>query len=139
MLSLVRAGHRFTPPTLSDNERDRSPIRGGGGSDSDGYPDDYIPRTPGRDIPELQGHSDNSAIGVEEQLPSTSRGNNNQVPDPVDVDMASHSGIPDSVGNPAGTSNDPESNGAGDGPPNKKPKPGNGGNKKLPGTAKPLS
>lgn len=139
MLSLVRAGHRFTPPTLSDNERDRSPIRGGGGSDSDGYPDDYIPRTPGRDIPELQGHSDNSAIGVEEQLPSTSRGNNNQVPDPVDVDMASHSGIPDSVGNPAGTSNDPESNGAGDGPPNKKPKLGNGGNKKLPGTAKPQS
>ena len=76
---------------------------------------------------------------MEEQLPSTSRGNNNQVPDPVDVDMASHSGIPDSVGNPAGTSNDPESNGAGDGPPNKKPKPGNGGNKKLPGTAKPQS
>lgn len=138
MLSRVRAGQRFTPPPLSGDERDRSPIRGGG-TDSDTYPDDYIPRTPGRDIPELQEHSDHSIVRVEDSLPSTSHRNNDQIPDPIDVDMASHSGVPDSVGNPAGTGNDPETNGAGGEPPNKKAKTGGASSKKLPGTAKPQS
>lgn len=138
MLARVRAGERFTPPLLSDTEpeRDRSPIRSPVDS-KDSYPEGYIPRTPGRDIPELQGVGSPSSSGLEKQLPSVSNRNTSEDDITVGDTMASNSDVPMDVSNPSGTKRGAEDSGAGDSA-GKKSKTG-GSKSKLPGSAKPQS
>lgn len=138
MLSRVRAGETFTPPHLSDTEpeRDRSPIRTPSNSE-DSYPEGYIPRTPGRDIPELQGVGSPSSSGLETPLSPTSNRDTTEDSIAVGDTMATNGDVPMDVARPSGTKRGNEDTGAGD-PAGKKAKAG-GSKSKLPGTAKPQS
>lgn len=137
MLSRVRAGERFTPPHLSDTEpeRDRSPIRTPSNSE-DSYPEGYIPRTPGRDIPELQGVNSPSSSGLEEQLSPTPNRNIDEDDSPVGDTMADHAELPMDTAGPSGNKR-PSDNPVTGNTAAKKAKAGS--KSKLPGTAKPQS
>lgn len=137
MRARVFHGERFTPPLLSDTEpeRDRSPIRSPSNSE-DSYPEGYIPRTPGRDIPELQGINNSSPTGLETELPSVRNRNNDEDDIPVDDNMADNADIPMDVAGPSGArrpAQDPVTGGTAA----KRSK--GSSNTKLPGTAKPQS
>lgn len=135
MRARVFHGERFTPPSLSDTEpeRDRSPIRSPTDS-GDNYPDDYIPPTPGKNIPELQGSPVAGPSGVERQLSHTPIRDNNEDDIPVDNNMATDGDIRMDVAGSSGVRRPSEDPVAG-GTPAKKSK----SNSKLPGTAKPQS
>lgn len=123
MLSRVRAGERFTPPSLSDSEDNRPSTSGVAGSKSPvpstshainpvseerEYPEGYIPRTPGRTSDE-----EGSDGGIE---------------------MASNTDTPMDVHNPTGNKRPADE--AGSSGTGKKVK---GDRTKLPGTGKPQS
>lgn len=113
MRARVFAGERFTPPSLSDSEpeRDRSPIRSPSTS-RDSYPEDYLPPTPGRNIPELERVNNPSTSGLAETLPNIHNRDSSEDVNPVDDTMAANSEIPMDIAGPSSgkrTSDDPVS------------------------------